>query len=107
MRTTITIRADESLRDALAERAQATGKTISELVREILEEALAERPLGPRIKHVRGRLELPRSCCVMDPRETRFAVQVPAIGKASLTRCAPISESRVVIWALSSGGCDG
>ena len=40
MGTTITIRADDSLRDALAEKAEAMGKTVSELVREILIEAM-------------------------------------------------------------------
>jgi hypothetical protein len=60
MSTTITIRADEPLREALDERAAASGKTVSELVREILEEALADRPLGIRAGHLKGRLKLPR-----------------------------------------------
>ncbi len=56
MRTTITIRADLSLRSLLEERAEATGKTISVIVREILERALGERPMGDRIRHLRGTL---------------------------------------------------
>lgn len=59
MRTTLTVRTDESLRKALARRAKAQGKSISELVREILEEALAERPFAARVGHLRGGLELP------------------------------------------------
>lgn len=58
MRTTLTVRADEALRDALAERARAQGKTLSQLVREILEAALAERTLESRAGHLKGRLVL-------------------------------------------------
>ena len=58
MSTTLTVRADEALRDALAERARSQGKTVSQLVREILEAALAERPLGARAGHLKGRLVL-------------------------------------------------
>ena len=60
MSTTITIRAEESLRKALARKAAASGKTISELVREILEEALADRPMRVRAGHLKGRLDLSR-----------------------------------------------
>jgi plasmid stability protein len=56
MSVTITIRTDESLREALDERAAESGKSVSELVREILEEALVERPLQERVGHLRGRL---------------------------------------------------
>jgi hypothetical protein len=58
MSTTLTIRTDAALRDALAERARAQGKTLSQLVREILEAALAERALGARVGHLKGRLML-------------------------------------------------
>ena len=58
MSTTVTVRLDDSLRDALEVRAQATGSTISEVVRDTLREALAERPLGERIGHLKGILEL-------------------------------------------------
>ena len=46
---------------SLEQRAKGLGKTVSELVREILEEAVADRPLGQRTAHVKGRLELPAS----------------------------------------------
>jgi hypothetical protein len=58
MGTTLTVRADSALRDALLNRAQEQGKTLSELVREILEEAVIDRPLGGRIGHLSGRLQL-------------------------------------------------
>jgi predicted transcriptional regulator len=58
MSTTLTVRTDDALRDALAERARAQGKTLSQLVREILEAALAERPLESRAGHLKGRLML-------------------------------------------------
>jgi plasmid stability protein len=59
MRTTLTIRTDEHLREALEERAALQGKTVSELAREILADAVSERPLGARIGHLRGQLKLP------------------------------------------------
>jgi plasmid stability protein len=58
MGTTITIRTEAGLRSLLEERAAASGKSISELVREILESALSERPNGERTGHLRGRLSL-------------------------------------------------
>ncbi len=58
MSTTVTVRLDEPLREALEARAQASGTTISEVVRDTLREALAERPLGERIGHLKGILEL-------------------------------------------------
>lgn len=58
--TTLTVRTDEELRDALERRARSEGKTLSSLVREILEEALAERPLVARAGHLKGCLELPQ-----------------------------------------------
>lgn len=60
MSTTLTVRTDDELRGALARRAEAQGKTLSEVVREILEEALVERPREARIAHLRGSLRLPR-----------------------------------------------
>lgn len=56
--TTLTVRTDAELREALDRRAEAEGKTVSEVVREILERAVAERPLAQRIGHLRGRLRL-------------------------------------------------
>ena len=58
MRTTLTIRTDEALRDALAKRASAQGKTVSEVAREILRSALEERALEERTSHLRGGLRL-------------------------------------------------
>lgn len=60
MSTTITIRTDEPLRERLEKRAAASGKSLSELVRELLEKALDDRPLGEKVGHLRGRLRLPR-----------------------------------------------
>ena len=60
MTATLTIRTDEALRRALQRRAQALGKTISALVREILEEALSEQSVAARAGHLKGRLDLPR-----------------------------------------------
>jgi len=58
MSTTITIRTDEALREALAKRADAQGKTLSEVAREILRSALEERALKERTSHLKGRLHL-------------------------------------------------
>jgi len=52
---------DDPLREALRHRASARGKTISEIVREILEEALIESPADSRAGYPRGRLERPVS----------------------------------------------
>ena len=57
-RLTLTIPADEKLQEALQERAAKQGKTIPELAREILSEALAEHPLAERVGHLRGQLHL-------------------------------------------------
>jgi len=57
MSTTLTIRTDEKLRQALAERAAAENKTLSEMVREILQDAVIERPLAIRAGHLKGRLD--------------------------------------------------
>jgi hypothetical protein len=59
MATTLTFRTDERLRSALESRALAEGKTVSEVVRELLREALAERDLFSRAGHLKGKLELP------------------------------------------------
>jgi plasmid stability protein len=57
--TTLTIRTTEPLRQALTKRAAAENKTVSEVVREILEAALIERPLSERVGRLRGGLRLP------------------------------------------------
>ena len=61
MSNTITIRADQSLRKALAKRAEAEGKSVSEVVRDILESALVERPLSERVGRIRGSLRVSES----------------------------------------------
>jgi plasmid stability protein len=58
MSTTLTIRTDEALREALAKRASAQGKTVSEVARDILRSALEERALEERTSHLKGRLRL-------------------------------------------------
>lgn len=60
MSTTVTIRADDALREALETRARARGITLSEAAREILREALENRPLASKTGHLRGRLTLKR-----------------------------------------------
>ncbi|MCP4662462.1 MAG: ribbon-helix-helix protein, CopG family, partial [bacterium] len=59
MSATLTIPADESLERALRERAEAQGKTIPEIARQILSQVLLEPPLGRRTGHLKGKLELP------------------------------------------------
>ena len=58
MSNTLTIRADKTLRAALEARARMQGASVSEVVREILTEALAERPLADRTAHLKGNLAL-------------------------------------------------
>lgn len=58
MSTTITIRAESSLRDALEKRAAETGRSLSAVVRQILVDALTERPMEGRVGHVRGRFRV-------------------------------------------------
>lgn len=58
MRNTITLRATPELRKALEKRAAAEHKTISDVVRQILESALTDRPLGERIGGLRGGLRV-------------------------------------------------
>ena len=71
MRTTLTIRADENLLEALKARAAVQGKSVSEVAREILNEALAERPLSERIGHLKGQLDL-KSAGTSDPWRDRL-----------------------------------
>ena len=59
MSATLTIPADDILETALREQAEAQGKTVPEMAREILTQVLLERPLGKRTGHLRGKLELP------------------------------------------------
>ena len=57
MNTTLTVRTDRRMREALEERARAQGLTVSELVRRFLEDAISERPLAQLAGHLKGRLE--------------------------------------------------
>jgi hypothetical protein len=59
MDKTLTIRLGHAQGEALTARAKLLGKTRSELVRELIERGLEERPLGRRIGHLKGRLDLP------------------------------------------------
>jgi plasmid stability protein len=54
MRTTLTIRLASGEREALATRAAQAGISVSELVREILRRALAERSVTARAGHLRA-----------------------------------------------------
>ena len=56
MRKTVAVRVDEEMGRALEERAAVSGMTVSEVVRDALREALAERPLSARIGHLSGAL---------------------------------------------------
>ncbi|GJL55990.1 MAG: hypothetical protein NPIRA02_31220 [Nitrospirales bacterium] len=73
MTTTITIRADDALRTALAKRAKIQGKNVSEVIREILQSAVEERPLGTRVGHLKGRLHLGKKS--VDPWRARLQNQ--------------------------------
>lgn len=57
MATTLTIQADDTLDAALRRRAEEQGKTVSNLVREILEAALTTPTLEERVGHLRGTLD--------------------------------------------------
>ena len=59
MDKTLTIRLDTTQDRALTERAEATGKTRSQLVRELIARGLEDQPLGRKIGHLRGRLTVP------------------------------------------------
>jgi Ribbon-helix-helix protein, copG family len=56
---TLTVRLDKKQDEALTRRATELGKTRSELVRELIERGLDEKPLGLRIGHLKGILDLP------------------------------------------------
>ena len=61
MSKTLTIRTDDKLRQALIRRAQDEGKSVSALIRRILENALLEKPMTERIGHLKGSLRLDES----------------------------------------------
>jgi predicted transcriptional regulator len=58
MNKTIAVRVDPELEKALEERARTSGMTVSQVVRETLREAFAERPLSERIGKLRGAIEI-------------------------------------------------
>jgi metal-responsive CopG/Arc/MetJ family transcriptional regulator len=58
MDKTLTIRLDEAQNKSLTRRAKELGKTRSQLVREFIERGLEEQPLGRKVGHLRGILEL-------------------------------------------------
>ena len=60
MSTTVTVRVDEALREALEERARASGTTLSQVIRDTLREAMEERPLAER-GHLEGTVTIDRS----------------------------------------------
>ena len=60
MSTTLTIRIAPDEREALIRRATQTGLTLSELVRDILRQGLAERSVSVKAGHLKGRLRIKR-----------------------------------------------
>ena len=60
MSTTITVRTDPSLREALQRQADEVGKSLSSFVRDVLQDAVARRTIGEKAGHLKGRLALPR-----------------------------------------------
>ena len=61
MDKTITLRLPRAQDEALMRRAKASGKTRSALVRDLIDQALADRPIERRAGHLKGRVELPRA----------------------------------------------
>ncbi len=55
----LNVRMDRELRQSLDRRAAEFGVSVSELVRDILEQELASRPLVDRIGALRGSLDAP------------------------------------------------
>ena len=58
MDKTVTVRLDRAQDEALTARARAQGKTRSQLIRELIDRGLEERPLGRRIGHLKGALDV-------------------------------------------------
>jgi ribbon-helix-helix CopG family protein len=58
MTSTLTCRVDAELLEALRWEAALQNKTVSELVREILQQAVVKKSVGERVGHLRGRLTL-------------------------------------------------
>lgn len=60
MEKTLTVRLDTAQDRALTARAKATGRTKSELVRDLIDRAVRAEPMHRRVGHLQGRVELPR-----------------------------------------------
>ena len=60
MDKTITIRLDREQDEALTRLAKTLGKTRSAVVREVLEQALSERPISERAGHLNATVQLPK-----------------------------------------------
>lgn len=58
MDKTLTIRLTRAQNERLTARSKVTGKTRSELVRELIDQGLDDRPLGRRIGHLKGLFDL-------------------------------------------------
>jgi antitoxin component of RelBE/YafQ-DinJ toxin-antitoxin module len=58
MEKSLTIRIDAEQQKELGQAARMLGKSVSELVREILQQALAARSLSAKAGHLKGRLSL-------------------------------------------------
>ena len=71
MSTTLTIRTDPALREALEKKAAEQGKSLSQCVRDILESTLIIRPLKERISKLKGSLALSKKSTDAWRREIR------------------------------------
>ena len=60
MDKTITIRLDQEQDAALTRLAKTLGKTRSAVVREVINQALSERPISERAGYLKGTVKLPR-----------------------------------------------
>ncbi len=69
-KTILAVRVEEELREAIDRHAAAEGTTVSGFVRETLREAVADRPVGERIRHLSGTVRL-----VADDDEWRTALR--------------------------------
>jgi predicted transcriptional regulator len=58
MSMTLTVRTDDQLGTKLRELAKAREKTVSAVVREILEEAIADKPISVRAGHLKAQMNL-------------------------------------------------
>lgn len=61
MNATLSLRLDEKLRDNLRARAAALGVSEADVVRRALEREVRARPLGERVRGLRGSVELPKN----------------------------------------------